>query len=171
MKLTYRSFVNEGSPVRVDFLSEESTHSASVLLGCRGSEFYFCEVSISPTPGFDPDTYTLTFVITCLDEERADADAERILDSYRGRKLIPPGEREKAIAIFGMLTNNLLDSHRPRRVEMCAYETNLPDKALEKYHIVCDAARRAGYEAGAADSYRKQAMWIMVRRNELEEAT
>lgn len=157
--MAFVSQIDDSCSLPFELYAENGELTAQALIGYDEASgvFYLAEASLGPEVG----TGDMEVMFCLLADDGEDGPTERILDSARGRAIIPPELRGAIVQIFATLVRELLTRLKPPRVNMNAYETHLPSKAQVKYESICAAAREAGYDARGVDSWHGHHMWAM----------
>jgi hypothetical protein len=128
--------------------------------------------------GYDPDEKANWFVVVGLDVTaggdleyyfrllRVDAPTreETSYNSGRDTAFIIIGEDRKKVLCAAMhATVMLLSRAKPERVFRVTYDSDPPDAALEKHHMISTFFIRCGYRVSRYNEFRGQRMWWMER--------
>lgn len=78
------------------------------------------------------------------------------------RFLVGP-DRTAVLEVICGVTASIVSQRQPDAIVMTTSQSNLPDKALNKYGYVSEAIRRVGYEGGESNSFYGQRIWMFVK--------
>jgi hypothetical protein len=72
-------------------------------------------------------------------------------------------DRTAALEVICEVTASIVSQQQPDAIVMTTFQTNLPDKALNKYRCVSRAIVSAGYKGGEGNSFDGQRIWMFVK--------
>lgn len=151
-----------GSSVPVDFFKVSDDDAVVVFpIGYddqTGAD-YLVHVGLSPSGGG-----VIEYVFCLLVVE--DGEVVERLWSGKDVRFMPPQARMAVLMATCTATEVLLNQIRPKSVFRCTYDADLPDKALEKHHVISQAFIRAGYRVCVADPYHGKRVWWAERESE-----
>lgn len=78
------------------------------------------------------------------------------------RFLVGP-DRTAVLEVICGVTANIVSQRQPDAIVITTSQSNLPDKALNKYKYISDAIRSVGYEGGEGNSFYGQRIWMFVK--------
>jgi len=152
------TIMEEFSPPLVERTGEEAVVFLPIGYADDEPKSYLLMVTLSFVPGGDKE---LAF---CIVEHDGELDADHCYwRSSDVARLLPAADRKVVLRALVAVTRYLLDAVRPTKVIMCTQEACLPKKALNKYKLICEAARRCGYDVSKYDEYHGQRIWKMER--------
>ncbi|UCI10473.1 hypothetical protein [Mesorhizobium sp. B1-1-8] len=152
-------------PLEIIELSGNGEHIARVAIGYDdGTDHtYSVVVALSPIPGHGGlHDFELVFSIV---ETYVDGDhSHNYWDGNETKSFLSDvGERALTNAIVMTLVQRLIDVVAPDVVSMVTYTSNLPARALRKFHQIALLFAQNGYVVGEADPWNGQRIWMMTR--------
>jgi hypothetical protein len=142
----------------------ESVASASLGYDTDTNFTYGVAVALVSRPGYHPDEEVreIVFYLYAINED-AGVD-NRWLDGADTKPFIPDkGDRAYILAAIASLLDELIQQNAPNLVFMCTTSPNLPDEALQKYHLLCRVMTHHGYKTGQSEPYNGYKQWIFER--------
>lgn len=131
--------------------------------------------------GHDPDIgaqYSVHVALIRLEPFDGDFKAELMFDivetTSEGNRFIDNGldtkiflcgdDRAAALEVCCSVTSNIVAQQQPAAIVMTTSQSNLPDKALEKYAHISNAIQSSGYNGGEGNIFEGQRIWMFVKR-------
>ncbi|TPM27176.1 hypothetical protein [Mesorhizobium sp. B2-3-5] len=156
---------DENEPLEIIELNGNGEHIARVAIGYddETDHTYSVVVALSPLPGHGGlHDFELVFSIV---ETYVDSDHSHSFWDGTDTKpfLADAHQRTLTAAIIVTLVSRLIDVVAPDVVTMTTYTSHLPAQALQKFHQIALVFAQKGYNAGEADPWNGQRIWMMTR--------
>lgn len=126
----------------------------------ENGHLYSAQVSLIRLEPFEgPNKSELLFDIV-----EANNDVSQFIDNGLETKrfLIGP-DRTAVLEVIFRVTATIVSQRQPDAIVMTTFQSNLPDKALNKYGYISDAIRSVGYQGGESNSFNGQRIWMFVK--------
>jgi hypothetical protein len=114
-------------------------------------------IRLEPFEG--PNKCELLFDIVETNNERS----QFIDNGLETQRFLVGPDRTAVLEVICGVTANIVSQRPPDAIVMTTSQSNLPDKALNKYGYVSEAIRRVGYDGGESDSFYGQRIWMFVK--------
>lgn len=144
-----------------DVFQDGSAYAVLVHVGYCDEEplNYFVHTSLETRPGGDG----MEFVFYLI-EANGETGTEHAYWSGRDvAKFITQDDRSAILRVVCAATGKLLDQVKPSVVYRYTHDADLPDKALEKHHVISKVFTNCGYRVIRGDEYHGHRMWRAER--------
>lgn len=157
---------NIGDPIEITYLFSEQDQCHIVRTQVAWDEVtgevFSVMIVLQPAPANPPEHLELQFYFVVADEHNGDSITQ-ISDGRQTRGIIPEVERANVLHVVCAATQHLLEIVKPEKVHYITVDTYLPEKALRKYIVLCEAICEKGYKGGMVDRFLGCDMWICQR--------
>jgi hypothetical protein len=103
------------------------------------------------------------FVFALLKGNRITQASEAIFDSEVANQIIPRCHRPKIRELLFSMTQHVVRTCNRNAFYMAAFCDRLPEPALAKYAMLCEAFRRCGYDCLRSEPTPGKPLWQMTR--------
>ena len=159
--MAYISALTAEAPLNLAILERDSEVIGRLCIGHDPEEatVYSAFVSLAEVPGQPAAHRELRF---CVVEATPDGEDFRFSGTAT-RRYLKGDERRRVLGCIAEIARRLVDHVRPDYITMVTAETDLPQKALEKYGILCQAIGELGYQWGRGNRFLGTEIWMMTR--------
>ena len=124
-------------------------------------DIYTVVVALVPSAVSPPGHQELHFDI--VEYVASEAHEHVCNDGQQTKRFLHGEHRKTTLSCICSVSRELVRRAQPELVSMVTVETYLPEPALRKYLVICDAIREVGYNGGRVDSYLGSEMWILQK--------
>ncbi|HEX3994162.1 MAG TPA: hypothetical protein VHX39_23565 [Acetobacteraceae bacterium] len=110
-----------------------------------------------------PTNQGMEFVFALLKGDRMTQTSEAIFDSAVANQIIPRWHRPRIRELLDSMTEKVVRNCDRNAFFMAAYCAQLPEPALAKYAMLCEAFRRCGYDCLRSEPSPGKLLWQMNR--------
>lgn len=119
-------------------------------------------VALAPTAGYVDTKYDLSFAI--IEASLDEAHIESRTDGLTTKAVISDRNHRSLIRMVACQSvRHLIDVAKPAVVNMVTHSSDLPEKALQKFHEIAAVFGQNGYKAGRCDPWHGHQIWLMER--------
>lgn len=154
----------ENGEYSIDLLKRSSEFIARVPVGYDDAtdDVFSAVVALSPMAGYAPAEGYFELIFSIIESDRSGLHLCERWDGLETKPIIPDAVHRRLIrSVVCCSVEHLIDAAWPAVVSMSTHEACLPEPALRKYHEIAGVFRGKGYEAGMADSWHGQMIWMM----------
>ncbi len=121
---------------------------------------YSAHVSLNRLEPFEgPNKSELMFDIV----ETRGEDIQFIDNGLETKRFLTGPDRAAVLEVICVVTANIVSQRQPDTIVMTTSQSDLPNKALNKYEYISNAIRSVGYEGGEGNSFHGQHLWMFVK--------
>lgn len=146
----------------INSIGKADEHVATIDIGFDqnlGTTFKIL-LALAPIAALPPDHRELFFSLI-------ESNPHEVVRNYRNgletKNFLTGDERVSVLDAVACGASYLVKKANPSVLVFNTLETNLPQKALAKYHRICAEVCKAGYQGGKVDSYHGSEQWHLVK--------
>jgi hypothetical protein len=148
--LPFRGASREGEDlVAFDFGYDDTTNAT-----------YKALVALAPVTAHPPNYRELHVIV--IEAER-NGTINHFNSGTSTKRFLVGDDRLKVLETIGFAASKLTESCAPDILIINTVETYLPQTALRKYEVICNAISSAGYTGGRVDSYHGAEQWLLAK--------
>jgi hypothetical protein len=159
--VAYLSAMWNGTQQETAFIREHGAYIATVWVGYDSVLPLTYHLLVEMYPTNDGTEYAFGI----LQHDRLTQKSDMIFDSSISNAIIPKWHRPKIRDLLIDLTERVVRGCNRDAFFMVTYCDHLPDKALEKYAVLCDVFERCGYNCVQSVPVPGKHFWQMTRQD------
>lgn len=161
--MSYRSFLG-ADLFEVGYFTNSEVHHAVVRIGERDNPTRTYSIVCSLMPIAIGPPHAQEFAFCLLEVEQGSGVEYRWWDGRDTKTVIQSKQdRERCVGVIATCLETLLAEVHPKDIFMQACSSDLPDRAMVKYHRILETFGELGYCTTEAPEYHGRRSWWMER--------